>query len=406
MRSQRRTSEEHGANRVIIASAAAAPRIERGHPWMYREAVKSGGGGLGAGEVVEVRGPGGEPIGQGLWDPRSPIAVRLYCREPSPRLDADGLARLVERAFVLRDGWFAIGDTTAYRLCNGEGDGVPGLVLDRYGPVAVLKADGDAISAWIPRIGERIWPSLRDRGIKSLVERFASAGAGEPRTRALFGETPPESVQVLENGVAMVVDIARGQKTGAFLDQRDNRARVRVLAAGRRVLNLFSYAGGFSTAAALGGAAHVTSVDIAQAAHATAQQSMRVNGIDPSSHAFVTADVQLFLEGAGRKAQSWDLIVSDPPSFAPSEKARQRALGAYRRLHGACARVLSPKGVLCAASCSSHVTADDFVQTLDSAAVGATDMRLTGLFGQPCDHPTLPAWPEGRYLKFAVLVRA
>jgi 23S rRNA (cytosine1962-C5)-methyltransferase len=221
----------------------------------------------------------------------------------------------------------------------------------------------------------------------------------------LFGGPAPESVEVLENGVSMAVDIVLGQKTGAFLDQRDNRGRVRSLAAGRRVLNLYSYAGGFSIAAALGGATHVTSVDIAQPAHATAERSMRMNGIDPASHAFVTADVPSFLEGARRKGQSWDMVVSDPPSFAPSEKARQRALSAYRRLHGACAAVLSPKGVLCASSCSSHVTADDFVQTLDDAALGASDVRLTGLFGQPCDHPTLPAWPEGRYLKFAVLVR-
>jgi 23S rRNA (cytosine1962-C5)-methyltransferase len=306
-------------------------------------------------------------MGQGLWDPRSPIAVRVHCRDLAPRLDAAGLARSVERAIALRDAWFAGGDSTAYRLCNGEGDGVPGLVLDRYGPVAVVKADGDAMAAWIARICERIWPSLRGRGVTSFLERVVPARAGDPHTRVLFGGAPPESVDVLENGVAMAVDIARGQKTGAFLDQRDNRARVRGLAAGRRVLNLYS---------------------------------------DPAIHAFVTADVPSFLDAARRKGQSWDLVISDPPSFAPNERARQRALSAYRRLHGACAAVLSPKGVLCASSCSSHVTADDFVQTLDHAALGGVDVRMTGLFGQPCDHPTLPAWPEGRYLKFAVLVRA
>jgi 23S rRNA (cytosine1962-C5)-methyltransferase len=391
---------------VVVVSVAAAPRIERGHPWIYREAVKSGGGGLGAGAVVEVRGPGGEPLGQGLWDPRSPIAVRVYCRDLVPTLDLGGLGRSVERAIALRDAWFAGGDSTAYRLCNGEGDGVPGLVLDRYGPVVVMKADGDAMAAWTVRISEPIWASLRGRGVTSFLERVVPARTGDPHTRLLFGAAPPDSIEVLENGVAMAVDIAQGQKTGAFLDQRDNRARVRGLAAGRRVLNLYSYAGGFSTAAALGGAVHVTSVDIAQPAHVAAQKSMRMNGIDPTIHAFVTADVPSFLDAARRKGQSWDLVISDPPSFAPNEKARQRALSAYRRLHGACAAVLSPKGVLCASSCSSHVTADDFVQTLDHAALGGVGMRMTGLFGLPCDHPTLPAWPEGRYLKFAVLVRA
>jgi 23S rRNA (cytosine1962-C5)-methyltransferase len=201
----------------------------------------------------------------------------------------------------------------------------------------------------------------------------------------------------------MVVDLAHGQKTGAFLDQRDNRARVRELSAGRRVLNLFSYAGGFSTAAALGGATHVTSVDLAQAAHRDAERSMRANGIDAGRHAFVTADAFAFLEGAKAKGQRWDLVVSDPPSFAPSEKAKPRALSAYRKLHGAAAAVLAPGGVLCAASCSSHVTAEDFASTLDDLALGRGDLSLAGMFGPPADHPTLAAWPEGRYLKFAVL---
>jgi len=403
----RRTIAEHAsAESVIVVSPAAAPRVERGHPWVYREAVKSGGRGLAVGEVVQVRGPDGQPLGQGLWDPRSPIAVRMYCRELLPRLDENVMADLLARAFALRDVWFSSGNTTAFRLCNGEGDGIAGLVVDRYGSVAVVKTDGDAMAAWVARIAERMWLALRDRGVTSLVQRVAAAAAGKDRNRALFGAPAPDCVEVVENGIAMVVDIAHGQKTGAFLDQRDNRKMVRSLAAGRRVLNLYSYAGGFSTAAALGGASHVTSVDVAQAAHCAAQRSMRLNGIDPDGHAFVTADVPSFLEHARRQSKQWDLVISDPPSFAPNEKARLRALAAYRKLHAACAAVLSLKGVLCASSCSSHVTADEFAQTLDGAALGGKGARLVGLFGQPCDHPTVPAWPEGRYLKFAVLVRA
>jgi 23S rRNA (cytosine1962-C5)-methyltransferase len=130
---------------------------------------------------------------------------------------------------------------------------------------------------------------------------------------------------------------------------------------------------------------------------------MRANGIDPSSHTFVTADAFVFLESAQKKGQRWDLVISDPPSFAPSEKSRPRALTAYRRLHGACAAVLSPHGILCASSCSSHVPAEDFATTLDDAATGRSDLSLVEMHGAPWDHPTLPGWPEGRYLKFAVL---
>jgi 23S rRNA (cytosine1962-C5)-methyltransferase len=200
-----------------------------------------------------------------------------------------------------------------------------------------------------------------------------------------------------------VVDLARGQKTGAFLDQRENRARVGEMAAGRRVLNLFSYAGGFSLFAAARGAAHVTSVDVAAAAHATAQASFRASGVDPGKHAFVTADVTAFLDRARKKGDTWDLVISDPPSFAPSEKAVPRALAAYRALHAACAAVLSPGGTLCAASCSSHVGMDAFLSTLDDASLGRSDLRVLELRGAGPDHPTLPAFPEGRYLKFVVL---
>ena len=403
MSPRRRIPAAHSSEHVICVSGAAAPRIARGHPWVFREAVAGGGRGLEAGEVVEVRGPAGEPLGRGLWDPRSPIAVRLYGRELSALPDAGGLARIVEQALLKRDRLFDKGDTTAYRLCNGEGDRIPGLVLDRYGSVVVLSTDGEAMAAWVAPLAERIWPMLEPRGARSLVRRVAAPDRDEDRTEPLVGELVPGSITVLENGMAMVVDIARGQKTGAFLDQRDNRARVRRIAQGRRVLNLFSYAGGFSIAAALGGARHVTSVDVAQPVHATAQRAMRANGIDPSAHTFVSADVFSFLELARRRQTTWDLVISDPPSFAPSQKARARALGAYRRLHRACAAVLSEGGLLCASSCSSHVTLEDFVCTLDDEALGRRDLGLMGLFGLPCDHPTVPAWPEGRYLKFAML---
>jgi 23S rRNA (cytosine1962-C5)-methyltransferase len=169
------------------------------------------------------------------------------------------------------------------------------------------------------------------------------------------------------------------------------------------VLNLFSYAGGFSLHAALGGAVRVTSVDIATAAHKTAQASFRVAGVDPGAHAFVTAEVRAFLDGARARGETWDLIVSDPPSFAPSEKALPRALTAYRALHRACAQVLAPDGILCAASCSSHVDAATFLNTLDDAVLAPCALSVVELRGAGADHPVPASFPEGRYLKFAIL---
>jgi 23S rRNA (cytosine1962-C5)-methyltransferase len=285
---------------------------------------------------------------------------------------------------------------------NGEGDRMPGFVVDRYGSVAVARVDGDAAAARLADFARAIGPELETLGVSTLVHR--SGGKGEtPRLDVLRGPPPPDTIAVREHGVPFVVDLVRGQKTGAFLDQRDNRMRVGELARGRRVLNLFSYAGGFSVHAARGGATHVTSVDVAAAAHATAQATFRAAGVDPSLHAFATADVGAFLDAARARGERWDLVISDPPSFAPSEKARPRGLAAYRALHAACAKVLAPGGVFCAASCSSHVDAAAFVATLGDDVLGDSGLSLIELRGPGPDHPTLPAFPEGRYLKFAVL---
>jgi 23S rRNA (cytosine1962-C5)-methyltransferase len=171
---------------------------------------------------------------------------------------------------------------------------------------------------------------------------------------------------------------------------------------GIRVLNLFSYTGGFSQRAALAGGV-VTSVDVAAKAHATAQESFKLAGIDPGPHTFVTADAFSWLADQKKKEKRWDVVISDPPSFAPSERAKLNALSAYRALHRACADVLAPGGTFVAASCSSHVTAEDFLSTLDDLALGRSDLRLLDLFGPPADHPSLPSFPEGRYLKLALL---
>lgn len=383
---------------VVLRGRTPPPGLAHGHPWVWREAIARGLEGALAGEVVQILAGDGTPVGRGLVDPRSPIAVRLWTRGRSV-LDAALWRNRAQAAVALRARLFPGGDTDAYRVVHGEGDRMPGFVVDRYGPVAVVRTDGDAAAARVEDLVRALAPAL---GAASIVLRTAAKGE-TPQLVTLHGDAPPASLVVREHGMPFVVDLARGQKTGAFLDQRENRRRVREMAGGRRVLNLFSYAGGFSMAAALGGATHVTSVDVATAAHATAQASFRAAGLDAGAHAFVTADAFAFLDGARARRETWDLVVSDPPSFAPNEKAVPRALSAYRKLHAACAAVLAPGGTFCAASCSSHVGAEAFLSTLDDAALGRDDLRLLALHGAGPDHPTLPAFPEGRYLKFAVL---
>jgi 23S rRNA (cytosine1962-C5)-methyltransferase len=404
-------SNRPGPPREVVVARAAAEAIQRGHPWVWRSGVTKGIDRAAAGDVVRVTAGGdGAGLGFGVADPGSPIAVRMWATGRTALDDALIDARLA-RAFAVRAALFGSEPegkaTTAYRLLHGEGDRTPGFVVDRYGHVAVLRLDGEAAVAFAETLVPLLWKRLEGAGVRTLVQRATSgANKGDAKTQHLHGEPMPDVIDVTEHGVPFVVDLAKGQKTGAFLDQRENRRRVGEIVAARkarRVLNLFSYAGGFSLRAALAGAEKVTSVDIAAGAHATAQASFKRAGVEPRAHEFVTADAFTFLTEAKRTGRTWDVVVSDPPSFAPSEKALPRAMQAYRSLHKACAEVLADGGVFCAASCSSHVDADDFAATLDDAALGRGDLRLLSMHGPGEDHPTLPAWPEGRYLKFAVM---
>jgi 23S rRNA (cytosine1962-C5)-methyltransferase len=385
--------------REVVIHRASCEAIARGHPWIWRSSVLRAGATY-PGDEVSIVSPDGRRHGRGIFDPESPIAVRVWTRDAP--IDAELVRRRAERAVVVRRALFRDGSTTAYRVIHGEGDRLPGIVVDRYLHIGVLRPDGTAAEAVARRFAQPLASALGALGISTLLLRTSPRGK-EVSLERLAGDAPPDQLEVTEYGIPFVVDLARGQKTGAFLDQRENRRRVGALAAHKDVLNLFSYAGGFSLHAALGGASAVTSIDTAAAAHATAQASFRAAGLDPAAYAFIAADVFAFLDQARKAGASWDLIVSDPPSFAPSERALPRALAAYRALHRACAEVLRPHGFLCASSCSSHVDMPAFASTLDDAALGRSDLSLLELHGAPADHPTLSAWPEGRYLKFAVL---
>jgi 23S rRNA (cytosine1962-C5)-methyltransferase len=395
-------SSAMGRQAELVLTMAAADSVRRGHPWVWDKGVTRGATGLVAGAEVKLLASNGEAIGRGVYEPGSPIAVRVWSTDGEASLDVEHLRKKLEHAFGIRAKLFPGEETTAYRLLHGEGDRVPGVVIDRYGPAGIVRMDGPAAEATALRLRSTLVEQLYRVGVKDVAVRRTEKGAS-PTFEVWAGGEPPATIIVREHGVPFVVDLRRGQKTGAFLDQRENRRRVGAMAKGKRVLNLFSYAGGFSLHAAIGGASHVTSVDIAAQAHGTAQASFRAAGVDARAHEFASADVFAFLEGARARGETWDLVISDPPSFAPNEKSRPRALAAYRTLHKAAAHVLAPGGTLCAASCSSHVDAEAFLSTLDDASLGTRHLSLLELHGPPADHPTLGGWPEGRYLKFAVL---
>jgi 23S rRNA (cytosine1962-C5)-methyltransferase len=393
----------------VVLRKNLARAIRGGHPWIYRDAVDAPAD-LVDGALVFVVTADRRPVARGFWDARAPIAVRVLATaheaaEVGPDIDAAVDARL-GAALDRRLAFIDRAQTDAFRWIHGEADHLPGLHVDLYGAVAAVRADGAGARAFYRELPERLAMAARARGLTltAVVERKrdgakTDAGAGAV---TLAGALPEGELEVRENGVRFGVDLGRGQKGGLFLDQRDNRARVRTLAAGARVLNLFGYTGGFSITAALGGAVLTTTVDVAAPAIAAARRNFERNGLPLAAAELHAEDAFAFLERAAAAGTRWDLVISDPPSFAPSERTLPAALHAYERLHRLAAAVTAPDGTLCAASCSSHVDAAAFLETVAAGARAAgRRFELVALRGAAACHPSLPAFPEGDYLKFA-----
>jgi 23S rRNA (cytosine1962-C5)-methyltransferase len=368
--------------------------IFAGHPWIYRDALAAFSGD--PGELVDVFDKRGRLVAKGFVD-GGPIAVRVLTTRPKERLGPELFASRVRSAFAAR----ARGcppDTDAYRLLHGEGDRLPGVVCDRYGAYAVLKLDGEGALALRDAWVEALRAPLAELGVHSLLARGSRKQGGE--AELMFGAPPPVELELRERGMTLIANLWEGQKTGLFLDHRESRARVRSLACGLSVLNLYGYTGGFSVAAGLGGARAVTTVDLAKPAIAFAERSFAHNGLEPERHRALAEDVPEFLKRAGAGDERYDLVIADPPNFAPSQAALPAALESYAALHAACLALIEPDGMYLAASCSSHVRASDFLDTLREGARRARRvLSVLEQSGAPFDHPRLLAFPEGDYLK-------
>ena len=373
--------------------------VRSGHPWLYREALEAFE--AAPGSIVAVLDKSGRVLGRGLAED-GPIAVRLFTAFDEP-LDDALLARRIAAAFALRER-VVPSATDGYRLLHGEGDRLPGVVCDRYAQFAVLKLDGAAASAWQARIVAQLQEPLARIGVKSLLLRSGRQHA--LHTEVAFGDAPPEELVIEEHGMKLCANVLRGQKTGLFLDHRESRRRVRTLASGLRVLNLYGYTGGFSIAAGLGGALHVRTVDSAAPALALAERSWLANALDPARHVAHAADVPELLAQLAQQRERFELIIADPPSFAPNAQSKPAALQSYSALHASCLALLMDGGFYLAASCSSHVPAADFEDTLrEGARQSRRVLQILERSGAPADHPRLLAFPEGDYLK-VVLARA
>jgi 23S rRNA (cytosine1962-C5)-methyltransferase len=331
-----------------------------------------------------------------LWDADSPLALRIYSRDRVP--DQDWVEERVRAALELRRSTGVVDEASAYRLISGEGDRLPGIFVDRYAGFAVVTTDGEAVSAIVPWVVEAL---SRTGDIVGIVEKRRRT-EGE-RLVTAWGRPPPRELIIEENGLRFRANLYEGQKTGLFLDQRDNRSKMESFSDGRRVLNLFGYTGAFSVYAARGGATSVTTVDIAEGAIAAARENFGLNGFDADAHDFVVADVFEYLRGAAERRERFDVVISDPPSFARSRAHRDRALKAYIRLHAAALAVTAPSGLYAASSCTTQVGPDAFRGTLaDGARKARYSLQIVHDAGHAPDHPVLAGHPEGRYLKFMV----
>ena len=391
-----------------------ARHLRGGHPWVYRRALEKPPADLAAGAVVDVT-ERGKFVARGYFDPSSAVRVRILTRDPAEAIGPLFWRRRIARAVALRRAYTPFeGETDCARLVHGEGDGLPGVVVDLYSKWAVLKLYSKGLVPHRSHILDALRGEVGLEGIYGRDEEVEVAADEEneladresppAKGQVLWGKEPPDPIVVREHGMRIAVDVRAGQKTGYFLDQRENRLALRRFAQGRaRALNCFSYTGGFSLAAALGGAAEVISVDRDAAALRLARRNFELNGLDPAKHGFVTADVLDHLAERRSEQARFDLIVLDPPAFAKSQKAVPAALDGYASLHRAALQLLAPGGILATASCSARVTPEEFVGAVREAALKTrSDLQLLEERRQPPDHPVLLAFPEGRYLKFFI----
>jgi 23S rRNA (cytosine1962-C5)-methyltransferase len=396
--------------KVIKLRAGKERSLQRRHPWVFQGSIDKGKADFG--ETVRVEAHDGAFLAWGAYSPESQIRVRAWSFEAGERIDAAFFERRLAAALALRTRLAVPSD--GVRLVHGEADGLPGLVVDRYGDILSAQFLAAGVERWKAVIADAL---LQLTGCTRLYERSdASVRAleGLPSVRAWLrgGSDDPAAARatIHESGWKLTVDVAEGHKTGYYLDQRDNRARFAELVRHygcKSVLNCFSYTGGFSVAALAGGATRVVSVDSSAAALARAQAHVELNGFDAARHETRDADVNAFLRERLAAGDAVDAIVLDPPKFAPTAAHADRASRAYKDINRLALKLLKPGGLLLTFSCSGGISADLFHKIVAGAAMDAQvdGTLLEKLEGAP-DHPTTLMFPEGEYLKGLAILKA
>ena len=383
---------------AVYLHKAKQNTVRRGHPWIFPKAIAKTSGQLATGELVDIFSAEGELLGVGAYNEHSLYRVRVLALQHES-MDTQSLSSIItqrlRQALAVRQALNLPNEmTTAYRLFNSEADGLSGLTVDRFEDISVVASSAYWVEANKQMIRQGIQALFPKEEVIWLSQEKPLAQDGWHQQAESMSE---KKIKVLEAGVIYQIDFSQAQKTGLFLDQRENHQRVAALAQGKRVLDLYSYTGGFALHAAKAGAIKITAVDSSAQAITQAKENARLNNLDIE---FIEADARDHLAQAG----DYDLIILDPPKLVPSQRHLERAKNYYRFLHREIFKAMKPGSLLMTCNCSSALTTQEFSILVSSqAAAAGKQARLLGIFGPASCHPTLASFPEGNYLTAILL---
>ena len=384
--------------------------VDLGHPWIVADAYTRKWPTGSTGQIIELYDSQNRFLATALLEPEERIIARVLDRKRI-QLDRPWLTGRLRSAIELRTHHIDLNDSNAYRLVNGEGDGLPGLTVDRYADYLMLQLYSAAWQPHLTLITQVLQELLSPLGIyeKSRPQKTRELEAvsdSKNYGRLLAGKAAPQRLEVRENGLTFLVTLEQGLNTGLFLDQRRNRRDLMARVGGKRVLNLFSYTGAFSVAAAAAGAAQVTSVDASPGYTEWAKANFSANRLNPKQHEFIVGDCLAVLGKLAQSGKQFDVILMDPPSFSTTTKSRFTTRGGTSDLVAAALPLLSNNGLLITSSNHQKVDIAEYLKELRRGALQAgCDLRVISLLGQPEDFPYPVTFPEGRYLKYVISVK-
>jgi 23S rRNA (cytosine1962-C5)-methyltransferase len=376
----------------------------RHHPWVFSGAVKDVEGDPLSGDTVAICGSDGHFLAWGAYSPTSQIRARVWSWNDGEVINPNFFQRKIQEAINLRKTWIPRENSTALRLVHAESDGLPGLIVDQYNGFLVVQILSAGIEAWREELLTVLNETCRPTGIVERSDVTVRELEGLPlRSGCVMGAPPEETITIIENGLKFNVDLLEGQKTGFYLDQRDNRQLCRQIAADKSVLNCFSYTGGFSVYALAGGANAVLAIDSSSEALEIAQDNIKANQLPEAHINWINGNVFEVLRQLRDQARSFDLVILDPPKFAPTASQAKKAARGYKDINLYGFKLLNPGGVLMTFSCSGGISADFFQKIVADAALDAgVEAKIIHRLSQAADHPTHMAFPEGTYLKGVV----